>query len=73
VFTIVLTAGYMLWVVERVLFGPERPEWAHLGDATGREMFAAGVLVAVIVLIGVFPAVLGNVVIAGTTPIALRY
>ncbi|MEA2641667.1 MAG: NADH-quinone oxidoreductase subunit [Chloroflexota bacterium] len=73
VFTIVLTAGYMLWVVERVLFGPERPEWAHLGDATGREMFAVGVLVAVIVLIGVFPAVLGNVVIAGTTPIALRY
>ena len=36
----------MLWLVERVLFGPERPEWAKLRDASPREVVTVGVLVA---------------------------
>jgi len=73
VFTIVITAGYMLWLVERVFFGPERPEWAHVGDASPREVVTVAMLVAVIVLIGVFPSVLGNMITAGVGPIAALY
>jgi NADH-quinone oxidoreductase subunit M len=72
-FTIVITAGYILWVLERVLFGPERAEWQLLGDASVREKATVGILVAVIVLIGVFPSLLTNVVLPGITPIVGRY
>jgi NADH-quinone oxidoreductase subunit M len=72
-FTIVITAGYVLWVLERVLFGPERAEWRQLGDANFREKATVGILVAVIVLIGVFPSLLANVVLPGITPIVGRY
>jgi NADH-quinone oxidoreductase subunit M len=73
IFTIVITAGYILWVLQRVLFGPERPEWQQLGDASPREKATVGVLVAVIVLVGVFPSVLANVILPGIGPILGRY
>jgi NADH-quinone oxidoreductase subunit M len=73
VFTIVLTAGYMLWVVQRVLFGPERAEWAHVRDASPLEVVTVSVLVGVILLVGIFPAVLGGVILTGIMPIVGRY
>jgi NADH-quinone oxidoreductase subunit M len=73
VFTIVITAGYILWLLERVFFGPERPEWRGLGDASRLEIGTIGALVLVIVLIGVFPAILADIVIPGISGIALRY
>jgi len=73
VFTIVITAGYMLWLLERVFFGPERPQWGNLGDASRLEMAAVSALVIVIVLVGVFPALLGSVIIPGVSAIAARY
>ena len=33
VFGIVLSAGYILWMVQRVFFGPQNPRWAALPDA----------------------------------------
>ena len=57
VFTIVVTAGYMLWLLERVFFGPERPQWGRLGDASRLEVATVGALLAVIVIIGIFPAI----------------
>jgi NADH-quinone oxidoreductase subunit M len=71
--TIVLTAGYILWLIERVFFGPEQANWQNLGDASRREMFTVGVLVAVIVLIGVVPSILADVVIPGVAPLIARY
>jgi NADH-quinone oxidoreductase subunit M len=73
VFTIVITAGYMLWLLERVFFGPERPQWGGLGDASRREVFTVGAFVLVIVLVGVFPSVLGAVIVPGVSAIAARY
>jgi NADH-quinone oxidoreductase subunit M len=73
VITIAITAGYMLWLVERVFWGPERPEWTHLGDASGREIVTVSALVLVIVLVGVFPGTIGTMISAAMAPIALRY
>jgi NADH-quinone oxidoreductase subunit M len=73
VFTIVVTAGYMLWLLERVFFGSERPEWRGLGDASRLEIATVGALVIVILLIGVFPSLLAGIIIPGVSPIASRY
>ncbi len=73
VFTIVITAGYMLWLIERVFFGPERPQWASLGDASRLEVATVGALVVVIVAVGVFPTLLGGIIIQGISAIASRY
>jgi NADH-quinone oxidoreductase subunit M len=73
VFTIVITAGYILWLLERVFFGPERPEWRNVGDASRLEMGTISALVLVIALIGIFPSLLANIVIPGIAGIALRY
>jgi NADH-quinone oxidoreductase subunit M len=69
---IVLTAGYMLWTVERVFFGPARATWAHVGDATALEAATVGIFVAVIVALGVYPAALANVVIPAVLPLVAR-
>ncbi|MPZ15037.1 MAG: NADH-quinone oxidoreductase subunit M [Chloroflexi bacterium] len=73
IFAIVITAGYILWLVERVFFGPERPRWIHVGDASRLETTTVGILVAVIVIVGVFPSILGDIIIPGIAPIATRY
>lgn len=71
--TIVITAGYLLWLLERVFFGPERPEWANVRDASRLESVTICTLVALIVLLGLFPALLADIVVPGVIPIASRY
>jgi NADH-quinone oxidoreductase subunit M len=73
VFTIVVTAGYMLWLLERVFFGPERPQWGGLGDASRLEVATVGALLAVIVVVGVFPSLLATVIVPSVSAIASRY
>jgi NADH-quinone oxidoreductase subunit M len=71
--TIALTAGYMLWLLQRVFFGPERTEWHELRDASRREVATVSILVATIAAIGVFPWLIGTTIITGILPIAARY
>jgi NADH-quinone oxidoreductase subunit M len=53
----VLTAGYMLWMLQRVNFGEPSEEWAghDLHDVDGFELAAWSPLVVSILAIGVFP------------------
>jgi len=68
---IVLTAGYILWMIQRVFYGERNPRWAELGDANAWWERAALVgMVAVIVVIGIYPAVLADVIEKGVQPIA---
>jgi NADH-quinone oxidoreductase subunit M len=67
---IVITAGYILWMVRRVFFGPFNERWEHLTDAGGLELVPLVGLMAVILLVGLFPAVLTNVVASGVAPLA---
>ncbi len=68
--TIALTAGYILWRLGSVFYGPLTPEWATLGDAIWRERLAVGILAAATVLVGVFPLVITDFSAGGVAPIA---
>ncbi|HYY88558.1 MAG TPA: NADH-quinone oxidoreductase subunit M [Chloroflexota bacterium] len=68
--TIAITAGYILWRLGSVFFGPPMEEWASLGDAIWRERIAVGLLAAATVLVGVVPNVVGDVAAGGVAPIA---
>jgi NADH-quinone oxidoreductase subunit M len=70
---IVLTAGYILWMVRRVVFGPKDPRWADLPDATAWwEQVPLAAMLAVIIAIGIFPRQLIDVIEQGIAPIASR-
>jgi NADH-quinone oxidoreductase subunit M len=69
---IVLTAGYTLWMVRRVFFGPANPRWAGLPDATSwQEQVAIASLLALILAVGIYPARIVDVIEQGIGPIAL--
>ena len=55
----VLTAGYLLWMLQRVNFGEPKEEWAghEFHDVDAYEMAAWAPLVVVIIAIGVFPKI----------------
>jgi NADH-quinone oxidoreductase subunit M len=55
VFTMILTAGYLLWMIKRVFYGPFNPKWNWLPDATAREMIPLYALAGVIVVVGIYP------------------
>ena len=55
-FGIVLAAGYILWMIERVMFGPERERFASITDATVVEAIPLGVLAVSIVVVGFYPS-----------------
>ncbi len=65
---IILAAGYILWMVERCLFGAGRERFAHLTDATFVEAVPLVLLIIVIVAVGVYPAPLTQVFQAGLAP-----
>ncbi len=52
---IVVTAAYMLWMLQRVLLGPLNPRWDKLPDANGREILSIAPLMALMLFFGVIP------------------
>jgi NADH-quinone oxidoreductase subunit M len=55
----ILSAAYMLWMYQRVIFGQIRnPENAKLGDLNLREKVLLAPIVALIFLMGVYPGLL---------------
>ena len=56
-FGVVLTAAYMLWTIQRVYFGPEKPEYKSFPDMTAREITVLTPLAIMAVLLGVLPSV----------------
>jgi NADH-quinone oxidoreductase subunit M len=60
--TLILGAAYTLWLVKRVIFGAVANEnVAALQDVNGREFFVLGVLALAVMLLGVWPAPLLDV------------
>ncbi|MBI4298216.1 MAG: NADH-quinone oxidoreductase subunit M [Chloroflexi bacterium] len=68
-FGIVITAGYILWMLQRTFLGPSRERFAHVGDASLIEALPAAALVISIVVIGIYPAFLTDVFGAGVNAI----
>ncbi|MCZ6545570.1 MAG: proton-conducting transporter membrane subunit, partial [Chloroflexi bacterium] len=55
---VLLAAGYIMWALQRSVFGPRDDKWSHLEDArTWWEFGSVGVMVAAIILLGVYPRV----------------
>ena len=70
---ILLTAGYILWMIQRVFLGERLPRWDGLGDATAWwERTAMIAMVAVIFLVGIYPAVVADIISTGVEPIVGR-
>jgi NADH-quinone oxidoreductase subunit M len=60
--TLILGAAYTLWLVKRVIFGPiGNDHVAHLTDVNGREFVVLGVLAFAVLLLGLWPAPLLDV------------
>lgn len=66
---VVLTAGYILWMIQQAFYGPVKNNYDNVKDANGLEKFYIFVLVAVILLVGIYPAVLTDVFKLGISPI----
>ena len=58
--TIVITAGYMLWVLQRVFLGTLPEKWSKLTDMNGRELAMLVPLAVIVIFLGVYPAPLIN-------------
>jgi NADH-quinone oxidoreductase subunit M len=70
VFGIVLTAGYILWMLQRVFYGPPLDKFKSVPDANNIEKVCIFSFVAAIMLVGIYPAILTNVIRLGIEPIA---
>ena len=70
---IILAAGYILWMLQRTLFGSRPARWDNLTDATPVEMVPVALLVISIVAVGVYPAWLTEVFRDGLEPIVSGY
>ena len=68
-FGVVLTAGYILWMVQRVMLGPLNPRFAELRDATPVELVPIAALIIAIMVVGIFPGILTDVFATGVEPI----
>jgi NADH-quinone oxidoreductase subunit M len=62
---VLLAAGYMLWTVERVFFGPLKPEWHDLADARGVDLVPLWGLIGLVLLVGIYPPVVTDVIDIG--------
>ena len=67
---IVLTSGYILWMLQRVFYEYPLERYDHLKDADLVEKIAIFSFVAVIMLFGICPAIITDIINTGIMPIA---
>lgn len=71
IFGVVLSAGYLLWMLQRVLFGPAMEHWDELTDAGHWwERVPMAAMVAAIFFIGLWPSYFVNMISKAVEPIA---
>jgi NADH-quinone oxidoreductase subunit M len=59
---IILAAIYILWLYQRTMTGPVRPEVERMPDLKARELLAIGPLIALLIVFGFFPQPLLNII-----------
>lgn len=71
---IVLTAGYFLWMLQRVNMGSLPPHYEKdMVDLNGRELTTLVPLMAIIILLGVYPLPLLKIISQGVYAVAKYY
>jgi NADH-quinone oxidoreductase subunit M len=66
---ILFTAIYVLRVVQKMFFGPEKPEYAKLTDANWIEKTCLAILMLVLLGVGVYPSWLMNLINSSIGPL----
>lgn len=69
VFGIVLTAGYILYMLQKVFYGPPQEKYDGTPDADTIEKVCIFLFVFAILVVGIYPAVLTDIIKAGIEPI----
>jgi len=70
---IVITAIYVLRVVQKVFFGPSNPRWEELTDVKGPQFLPVVILCGVLLLFGFFPSLLVELINNGVEPLVNSY
>jgi NADH-quinone oxidoreductase subunit M len=68
-FGVVLAAGYILWTLQRTFYGPPLERYDHVSDASNWEKVPIFALVVAIMMVGVYPAFLTDVIKGSVEPI----
>lgn len=73
IFGVVLSAGYVLWTMQRVVFGPVKHDWDGVTDQHHwwEHTVVIG-LAALVVLLGVYPAIMTDMINPAIDTIMLR-
>jgi NADH-quinone oxidoreductase subunit M len=67
VFTMILTASYLLWMLKRVFYGPFNTKWSRLPDTNRREAIPLYTLSALILFVGIYPVFLVHAITPSLT------
>jgi NADH-quinone oxidoreductase subunit M len=70
---VVLAAGYMLWMIQRVFLGPKQSKFNHIQDVDKREWVYVFIFISLILLVGIYPDVLTNLLANGVMPVAALF
>jgi len=54
---VILTSGYILWLIQRVYLGKEKPEYAGYPEATGREQLVLIPMAVLCIVLGIMPRI----------------
>ena len=68
VLSIILAAGYILWMIQRTLFGLRREQFDNLTDASFVEAAPLALMVVAIIAVGVYPSYLTEMFRSGLEP-----
>jgi len=66
---VLLAAAYILWLIQRVFFGPVLQAFNDVKDADRLQKFYCAIFIVLIFLVGLYPNVLTGVIQSGVTPI----
>jgi len=55
---VLLAAAYMLWLIQRVFFGPPQSAFVGVKDASRLELFYCGLLITIVFVVGLCPIIL---------------
>ena len=66
---VVVAAGYILWMLQRTFYGPVLEQYEGVKDADALEKVYMFAFVALILLVGIYPAILTNIIKLGVAPL----
>ena len=66
---VVLAAGYILWMLQRTFYGPVLERYDGIKDADVLEKVYMFAFIALIMLIGIYPAIVTDIIKLGILPI----